>query len=136
MYKTGEQRKVTPPLLDEDGNPSVGEDGANTKTSTAPTLEELVRRLEELTTENKKLRARAKNRRQRETPSQVKKKTPHLKRISPKGKRKEEEIVISLPITQYISIMIICLSLPLTHPYPLAKLSTLMELVITNESIA
>jgi hypothetical protein len=62
MYKTGEQRKVTPPLLDEDGNPSVGEDGTNTKTSTAPTLEELVRRLEELTTENKKLRARAKNR--------------------------------------------------------------------------
>jgi uncharacterized protein YciI len=39
----------------------VSEDGANTETSTAPTLEEHMRRLEELTTENKKLRAKAKN---------------------------------------------------------------------------
>jgi hypothetical protein len=39
----------------------VGEDSANTETFTAPTLEELMRRLEELTIENKKLRAKAKN---------------------------------------------------------------------------
>jgi hypothetical protein len=50
--------------------------------------------------------------------------------------RKEETIAIRLPITQYLSIMIICLALPLTPPYPLAKLPTLMELVITNGSIA
>jgi hypothetical protein len=61
MSKTEEEGKVPPPLLDEDGNPIVGEDGANTETSMAPTLEELMRRLEELTTENKKLRAKAKN---------------------------------------------------------------------------
>jgi hypothetical protein len=43
----------------------------------------------------------------------------------------EEIITISLPITQYLSIMIICLALPPTPPYPLANLPTLMELVIT-----
>jgi hypothetical protein len=61
MSKTGEQSKVPPTPLDEGGNPIVGEDGTNTKTSTAPTLEEPMWRLEELTVENKKLRAKAKN---------------------------------------------------------------------------
>jgi hypothetical protein len=42
MSKTGEQDKVPPPLLDEDGNPIVVEDGVNTETSMAPTLEELL----------------------------------------------------------------------------------------------
>jgi hypothetical protein len=32
--------------------------------------------------------------------------------------------------------MIICLALPTTSPYPLAMLPTLIEFVITNESIA
>jgi hypothetical protein len=50
MSKTGEEGKIPLPPLDEDGNPIVGEDGVNTETSTAPTLEELMRRLEELTT--------------------------------------------------------------------------------------
>jgi hypothetical protein len=63
-------------------------------------------------------------------------KTPHLKRMSPRKGRKEETITISLPITQCLSIMIICLALPLTLLYPLAKLPTLMELVIINGSIA
>jgi hypothetical protein len=66
----------------------------------------------------------------------VKKKTPHLKRMCPKEKRNEEKIVISLNITQCLSIMIICLALPLIVPYLLAKLPTLMELIITNGSIA
>jgi hypothetical protein len=66
----------------------------------------------------------------------VKKKTPHMKRNTPRKRRKKETIAISLPITQCPSIMIICLALPLTHLYPLAKLPTLIELVITNESIA
>jgi hypothetical protein len=56
--------------------------------------------------------------------------------MSPRNGRKEETITISLLITQYLSIMIICLALPLTLSYPLAKLPTLMELVITNKSIA
>jgi hypothetical protein len=52
MSKTGDHGETPPPSLDEDG--------ANTGTSTAPTLEELMRKLEELTAENKKLRAKAK----------------------------------------------------------------------------
>jgi hypothetical protein len=66
---------------------------------------------------------------------QVNKKTPHLKRMSPKRKRNEEEIMISPPITQCLLITIICLALPLILPYSLAKLSILMKLVITNGSI-
>jgi hypothetical protein len=62
---------------------------------------------------------------------QAKKKTPHMKRMSLRKGRKEETITISLPITQCLLIMIICLALPFTPPYPLAKLHTLMELVIT-----
>jgi hypothetical protein len=65
----------------------------------------------------------------------VKKKTPHMNRKTPRKGRKEETSMISLPITQCPSIMIICLALSPTPPYPLAKLPTLMELVITNGSI-
>jgi hypothetical protein len=54
-------------------------------------------------------------------------KTPHLKRMAPRKGRKEETIMISLPITQCLSIMIICLALLLTLPYPLIKLPILME---------
>jgi hypothetical protein len=61
MSRIGEEGKTPPPPLDEGGNPIVGEDGVNMKTSTAPTLEKLMRRLEELMAENKKLRAKAKN---------------------------------------------------------------------------
>jgi hypothetical protein len=60
MSKTGEEGKVPPPSLDEDANPIVGEDGANTETSTAPTLEELMRRLEELTAKTRSLELRPK----------------------------------------------------------------------------
>jgi hypothetical protein len=59
-----------------------------------------------------------------------------MKRMSPRKGRKEETITISLPITQCLSIMIICLALLLTLPYTLAKLPTLMELIITNGNIA
>jgi hypothetical protein len=65
----------------------------------------------------------------------VKKKTPQMKRMSSRKGRNEETIAISIHITQCLSIMIICLALLLTLPYPLAKLPTLMELVITNGSI-
>jgi hypothetical protein len=140
MSKTGEQGKVVPPLLDEDGNPIVGEDDTNTKISTTPTLQELMRRLEELTAENKKHRAKAKNKKamgnsfsSEEEDSSFEEDIPKREK---KGKRKGEEIEISLPITQCLSIMIIYLILPLILSYPLAKLPTLMDLVTTNESIA
>jgi hypothetical protein len=66
----------------------------------------------------------------------VKKKTLHVKRKSLKKGRKEEEIMISLPITQCLLITIICLALPLILPYSLAKPHILMELIIINGSIA
>jgi hypothetical protein len=69
MSKTKEQGKVPPPLLDEDGNPIVVEDGSNAETSMAPTLEELMRSLEELTAKNKKLRAKAENKKTKESSS-------------------------------------------------------------------
>jgi hypothetical protein len=59
-----------------------------------------------------------------------------MKRMSPRNGGKEETIAISLPITQCPSIMIIYLALPLTLPYLLVKLPSLMEHVITNGSIA
>jgi hypothetical protein len=59
-----------------------------------------------------------------------------MKRKTLRKGRKEETITISLPITQCLSIIIICLALPPTPPDPLTKLPTLMELVITNGSIA
>jgi hypothetical protein len=66
----------------------------------------------------------------------AKKKNPQMKRMSLRKGRNEETITISLPITQCLSIMIICLALPLTLPYSLSELPTLMELVITNGNIA
>jgi hypothetical protein len=72
----------------------------------------------------------------KETLPETKKKTPHMKRKTPRKGRKEETIAMGLSITQCSSIMIICLSLPPTPPYSLAKLPTLMKLVITNGSIA
>jgi hypothetical protein len=59
-----------------------------------------------------------------------------VKRKSLKRGRKDEEIMISLPITQCLSIIIICLALTLILPYPLAKLHIWMELIIINGSIA
>jgi hypothetical protein len=59
-----------------------------------------------------------------------------MKRKTPRKGREEETIEIGLPITQCSSIVIICLALPPTPPYPLAKLHTLIELVITNGTIA
>jgi hypothetical protein len=54
MSKTEEQGKVPPPPLDEDGNPIMNGDGSNTETSTAPIVEELMKKLEKLNAELKK----------------------------------------------------------------------------------
>jgi hypothetical protein len=60
MYKTREQGKVPPSPLDKNGNPVVVEDGSNTETSTAPTVEELIKQLEKLNAEVKRLKAKGK----------------------------------------------------------------------------
>jgi hypothetical protein len=58
MSKTGEYGKVPPPPLDEDDNPIVVEDGSNMETSTALTMEELMKKLEKLNAVLKKLKKR------------------------------------------------------------------------------
>jgi hypothetical protein len=94
-----------------------------------------MRRLEKLTTENNKLRRKTKGKKTKGGSSSSKDEDSSLEEnVSKKGKKKEM-IMISLPITQCLFIMIICLALPLTLPYSLAKLPTLMKLVIINGSI-
>jgi hypothetical protein len=57
MSKTREEDKV-PPKFDEEGNPVNIEEGSKSGTSNAPTLEDLMKKLEKLKAENKKLRAK------------------------------------------------------------------------------
>jgi hypothetical protein len=60
MSKSGEYGKIPPPPLDEDGNSIVVEDGSNTETSTAPIVEELMKKLEKLNAKLKKLKTKDK----------------------------------------------------------------------------
>jgi hypothetical protein len=62
--------------------------------------------------------------------------TPHSKRKSPIRGGREETSTINLLIILCPSITIICLTLPLTLPYPLVRLPISMGRTITNESIA
>jgi hypothetical protein len=59
MSNTGEQGKVPPPLLDEDGNLIAVEDGSNTETSTS-TVKGLMKQLEKLNAKVKRLKAKGK----------------------------------------------------------------------------
>jgi hypothetical protein len=131
MSRNVDEDDATPRFNDK-SNSNNNEESSKTRASTDVKLEDLMKRLEKLTTENNKLIRKLKPRGLKEALPQAKKKTPHMKRKTPRKERKEETIVISLYITQCPSIMIICLALPHTSPYPLAKLPTLMELVITN----
>jgi hypothetical protein len=89
MSKTREQGKVPTLPLDEDGNPIGVDDGSNMETSTAPIVEELMKKLEKLNAKLKKLKA--KDKKGKIIPPQAKMMTPHLKRKSStkgRGKRK------------------------------------------------
>jgi predicted RNase H-like nuclease (RuvC/YqgF family) len=136
MSKTGEEGKVPLPPLDKDGNPIVGEDDANTKTFMAPTLEELMRRLEELTTENKKLRAKAKNKKTKGNSSSSEEEDSSFEedvsKKEKKGRRNHNKPSYNLMSFNYNNM----LALSLILPYPLANLPILMKLVITNGIIA
>jgi hypothetical protein len=123
MSRTGEIQEV-PQKFDEEGNPIIVEEGSKTGASNAPTLEDLLKRLEKLMTENNKLRRKIKAKRAKGGSSSSKEEDfSNEEDVSKKG-RKDETIAISFPITQYLSIMIICLALPLTLPYSLVKLPT------------
>jgi hypothetical protein len=135
MSRNGDEDDASPRFDVEDTN-NNNEEGSKSGASIDAKLEDLMKRLGKLTAKNNKLRRKAKTKRQEEALPQAKKKTHQMKRMSPRKGRKEETIAISTPITQCLSIMIICLALPLTLPYPLAKPPILMELVIINGSFA
>jgi hypothetical protein len=62
MSRTGEIQEV-PQKFDEEGNPVTIEEGFKMGASNAPTLEDLMKRLEKLTAENNKLRRKIKAKR-------------------------------------------------------------------------
>jgi hypothetical protein len=68
MWRTREIQEV-PQKFDEEGNPITVEEGSKTGASNAPTLEDLLKRLEKLTTKNNKLRRKIKTKRTKGGPS-------------------------------------------------------------------
>jgi hypothetical protein len=112
----------------------VVKDGTKSGTSAAPTVEELMKKLENLNAELKKLKTNDKK--GKNIHLQVKMMIPHLKRKSPTKERGKGKSVISLLITLCLLIMITWLALPLILLYSLAKLYILMGQSIINESIA
>jgi hypothetical protein len=60
MSKVGDEGEVPPQQFDDDDNPVVVEEGSKSGSHKAPTLEDLMRKLEKLKAENKKLRAEGK----------------------------------------------------------------------------
>jgi hypothetical protein len=135
MSRTGD-KDVVPPKFDDEGNPTNIENGSKSGASLGPTLEDLMSKLENLTTENKKFRAKGKGKKTKGNSSSSEEENSSFEEKSPKRGTKEEEIMISLPITQCLLITILCLALPLILSYPFAKLHILMELIIINGSIA
>jgi hypothetical protein len=128
MSRTGEEDEV-PPKFDKEGNPFHIEEGSKSGTSNAPTLEDLMKKLEKLKTENKKLRQM--KRKLKYTPQA---KTATLKRKSPRREGKEQSS-ISLLTNLCPSITIPCHLPPLILMYSLAKLPAATGRTRTNESI-
>jgi hypothetical protein len=134
--RNGDEDDATP-RFDDKSNTNISEESSKMRASTDAKLEDLIKRLEKLTTENNNLRRKVKaNRTKGDSSSSKEEDSSYEEKDSKKEKKGKKQITISLRITQCPSIMIICLTLPLTPSYPLAKLHTLMELVITNGSIA
>jgi hypothetical protein len=134
--KGGDEGEVPQQQFDEDDNPIVVEEGSKSGTSKPPTLKDLMKKLEKLKAENKKLKAKGKKGKTYSSSEDGDSSFKEELRKSPIKGGKEETSTISLPITLCLSITITCLTLPLTHPYPLARLPVLMGRTITNGSIA
>jgi hypothetical protein len=135
MLRTGEEDEI-PPKFDEEDNPVNIDESSKSGAFNASTLEDLMRKLEKLTAKNKRLRGKAKGKKTKGSSSSSEEENSSCEEEVSKKGRKEEEIMISLPITQCLLITIICLALPLILPYSLAKPHILMELIIINGSIA
>jgi predicted RNase H-like nuclease (RuvC/YqgF family) len=133
VSRIGEEDEVSP-KFNEEGNPVNVNESSKSGASNTSTLEDLMRKLEKLTAKNKRLRAKGKKTKGSSSSSKEENSSCE-ENVSKKG-RKEEEIMISLPIIQCLLITIICQALPLILPYQLAKLHVLMELIIINGSIA
>jgi hypothetical protein len=131
-----EKIEEVPPKFDEECNPIIIEECSKTGGSNATTLEDLMRQLEKLMTKNKKLIAKVKSKKTKGNSSSTKEEDSSFEEEVSKKRRKEEEISISLLITQCLLITIVCLAVSLTLPCPLTKLPVLMELIIINRSIA
>jgi hypothetical protein len=104
MSRNGDEDDAT---LRFDDESNINNEGYKMRASTDAKLKDLMKRLEKLTVKKQQATKRLKPRGLKETLPQAKKKIPHMKRMSRRKRRKEETIVISLPITQYLLIMII-----------------------------
>jgi seryl-tRNA synthetase len=122
--------------VDDKSNVNNSEESSKTIASTDVKLEDHMKRVEKLTAENNKLRKKVKAKRTKGGSfSSGEEDLSYEEEDSKKGKN-ERNNRNKPPITQCPSIMIICLALPPTPPYPLANLPTLMEVIIINGSIA
>jgi hypothetical protein len=109
MSKIGEQGKVPPPPLNEDRNLIVAEDGSNTETSMAPTVEELMKQLEKLNAELIKLKTKDKKDKKNASASEDDD-SSYEEDVSNKAK-KDKKSAISPPIMLCLLIIITCLAL-------------------------
>jgi hypothetical protein len=90
VSKIGEQDRVPPPLLDGDGNLIVVEDGSDTETSMATTVEELMKKLEKLNAELKKLKIKDKKGTKYSSASEDDD-SSYKEEVSNKGKREKKK---------------------------------------------
>jgi hypothetical protein len=110
------------PTFDDETNPNNNVEGSKTGASADATLEDLIRRLEKLMTENNKLRRKAKDKKTKGGSSSSEDEDSSFEEDVYKKGKKGRNNHDTPPITQCLSIMIICLTLPLTLSYLLTKL--------------
>jgi hypothetical protein len=119
MSKTEAHGKTPPPPLDEYGNPIAGDDASIADTSTNPTVEELMKKLDKLNVELTKLKAKDKKGKKHASASEDDD-SSYEEEVSNKAKETRKK-TISPPIMLCLSITITCLVLRLTLSYPLAR---------------
>jgi seryl-tRNA synthetase len=134
MSRNGDEDDATP-RFDDKSNTNNNEEGSKTRASIDAKLEDLMKRLEKLMAENNKLGRKIKSKRTKGCSSSSKEEdSSYEEEDSNKGKKGRNNRD-KLSYNSMSFNLIIYLALPPTPPYPLAKLHTLMEFVITNGSI-
>jgi hypothetical protein len=86
MLRNGDEDNATL-RFDDKSNANNSEESSKTRASIDTKLEDLTKRLDKLMTKNNKLRGRVKAKRIEGGSSSSKKKTPHMKEDSKKGKK-------------------------------------------------